>query len=335
MDGPAVRAEALTRRFGSTHALRGLDLEIPAGTVCGVLGPNGAGKTTAVRVLATLLRPDSGRAWIDGHDVVRDAARARRRLGLAGQFAAVDEQLTGRANLRMFAELHHLGRAAARRRADDLLGRFGLEDAAGRTVSTYSGGMRRRLDVAASLIVSPAVLFLDEPTTGLDPRGRAEVWAAVRDLAAGGTSVLLTTQYLDEADRLADAIVVIDRGRAVATGTPERLKAACGAAEHADVVVPAGADPDAVRRALRSATGAEPVMGSTAGPGGGLRLSVSTRGDPAALARVVRELDAAGVPIEGLTVRRPTLDDVFLHVTGLPAAGAGNEPAGGTREGIG
>ena len=310
----AVRMDGVTKRFGRTQALSGLDLQVPAGTVCGLLGPNGAGKTTAIRILATLTLPDSGRAFVDGLDVVRNADRARLRLGLAGQFAAVDEKLTGRGNLRMFSRLYHLSRADSRRRADDLLERFDLGAAADRPVSTYSGGMRRRLDVAASLITQPAVLFLDEPTTGLDPRGRAEVWAVVRDLVATGTTVLLTTQYLDEADQLADSIVVIDTGRVVGTGTPQELKELAGPTETVDVVLSEGADLDAVRAALSRVTGTEPTVQPEAN-----RASVSTGGDPAAVASIVLALDAEGITIQNITVRRPTLDDVFLHLTGHPA----------------
>ncbi|GAA1953602.1 daunorubicin resistance protein DrrA family ABC transporter ATP-binding protein [Amycolatopsis minnesotensis] len=302
--------DGVAKRFGATEALTGLDLEVPAGTICGVLGPNGAGKTTAVRILATLLRPDRGRAFVDGIDVVRDSERARYRLGLAGQFAAVDEKLTGRGNLRMFGKLYHLPGRVAKERADELLGRFHLTDAANRVVSTYSGGMRRRLDLAASLLIAPAVLFLDEPTTGLDPRGRAEVWAAVRDLVQNGTTVVLTTQYLDEADHLADSIAVIDAGRVVATGTPEQLKNKVGA-EHIDVVVPTSGDLAEARTALHRATGGEPILYPST-----RTASVAVDGEPGALAAIVRELDAVGVHIDNMTLRSPTLDDVFLELTG-------------------
>ncbi|GGS46806.1 daunorubicin resistance protein DrrA family ABC transporter ATP-binding protein [Actinokineospora fastidiosa] len=303
----AVFAEGLTKSFGSTPALRGLDLAVPAGTVCGLLGPNGAGKTTAVRVLTTLLVPDSGTAFVDGVDVVRDAARARYRFGLVGQAAALDEAMSGRANLRMFGRLYHLSPREARRRADDLLERFDLADAADREVGTYSGGMRRRLDLAAGLLIAPAVLFLDEPTTGLDPRGRSEVWAAVRDLVAGGTAVVLTTQYLDEADRLADSIAVVDAGRVVATGTPDELKARVGA-EHVDVVVASLDALPAARTAMRAATGMEPVVDVE-------ERSLSAQLGPGGLAAVVRELDDAGVRVENLALRKPTLDEVFLEMT--------------------
>jgi ABC-2 type transport system ATP-binding protein len=231
-----VLAEGLRKRYGPANALDGFDLAVPEGSVCGLLGPNGAGKTTAVRILATLLRPDGGQARVAGFDVVRQAAQVRYRIGLLGQHAAVDEVLGGRQNLVLFGRLHHLGAVAAGRRADELLERFGLGEVGGKPVKQYSGGMRRRLDLAASLILAPPVLFLDEPTTGLDPRGRNEVWEAVRALVAGGTTVLLTTQYLDEADQLADRISVIDHGRVIAEGSPDQLKSRLGG-DRIDVVV--------------------------------------------------------------------------------------------------
>ncbi|QWF84696.1 ATP-binding cassette domain-containing protein [Amycolatopsis sp. CA-230715] len=315
----AVLVEGVAKRFGDTEALAGLDLEVPAGTICGVLGPNGAGKTTAVRILSTLLRPDRGRAFVDGIDVVRDAERARYRLGLAGQFAAVDEKLTGRGNLRMFGRLYHLPGRVAKERADELLDRFHLTEAGNRVVSTYSGGMRRRLDLAASLLIAPAVLFLDEPTTGLDPRGRAEVWAAVRDLVEGGTTVVLTTQYLDEADHLADSIAVIDAGRVVATGTPEQLKNKVGA-EHVAVALASADDLAEAGAALHRATGGEPMLHP-----GSRTATVAVNGDPGALAAVVRELDSAGIRIDTMALRSPTLDDVFLELTGHSADEATQE----------
>ncbi|RSN71970.1 ATP-binding cassette domain-containing protein [Actinomadura sp. WAC 06369] len=307
MADPIVVAEGLHKSFGDTHALRGLDLSVPRGTVCGVLGPNGAGKTTAVRILATLSDPDAGHARIAGHDVVREADEVRRRIGLAGQYAAVDEKLTGRGNLRMFGRLYHLPRREARRRADELLERFGLLDAADRRVVGYSGGMRRRLDLVASLILRPEVLFLDEPTTGLDPRGRGEIWDMVRELVADGTTVLLTTQYLEEADRLADDIAVIDGGKVVATGTPDELKAAIG--DRLDVVL---ADPGALRPAavvLNALAGTDPAMT------GADRLSVALPAGGLRLADIVRELDRAGVAAADVSLRRPTLDEVFLRLT--------------------
>ncbi|NAS26345.1 ATP-binding cassette domain-containing protein [Herbidospora sp. NEAU-GS84] len=310
MTDAIVVAEGLRKSFGGVHALRGLDLRVRRGTVCAVLGPNGAGKTTAVRVLATLSAPDAGHARVAGHDVVRQAGEVRARIGLAGQYAAVDEKLTGRANLRMFGRLSHLSRREAHRRADELLDRFGLTEAADRRVGGYSGGMRRRLDLIASLVRRPEVLFLDEPTTGLDPRGRGEIWDAVRELVADGTTVLLTTQYLDEADRLADDVTVVDHGRVIATGTPDELKATIG--DRLDVVVE---DPAALRPAaavLRGLAGTDPTTTgddrlSVALPGGGLRL-----------AGVVRELDRAGVAAADVRLRRPTLDEVFLRLTEEP-----------------
>ncbi|MFF9862277.1 ATP-binding cassette domain-containing protein [Streptomyces tendae] len=302
----AVLSEGLEKRFGAVHALRGLDLAVAEGTVCGLLGPNGAGKTTAVRLLTTLLRPDAGSARIAGHDLVREAAAIRRRIGVTGQYASVDGDLTGRQNLRLFARLHRVRNAAAR--ADELLDRFGLADAADRPAATLSGGMRRRLDLAASLVRRPDVLFLDEPTTGLDPASRNRIWDAVRALKADGTTVLLTTQYLEEADRLADDIALVDRGRVAHTGSPAALKALVGA--YAEAVV---TDAEALARAaavLDRLTGAEPALDHERRTVG----AVST--DPTlTLPRLVRELDAAGVPLVDARLRPPTLDDVFLRLT--------------------
>jgi ABC-2 type transport system ATP-binding protein len=312
-----VVAEGLHKSFGGTRALRGLDLAVPAGTVCGVLGPNGAGKTTLIRILATLADPDAGTARIAGYDVAGDPGRVRELIGLAGQHAAVDEKLTGRGNLRMFGRLCHLSRAGARRRADELLERFGLLEAADRQVAGYSGGMRRRLDLITSLILRPRVLFLDEPTTGLDPRSRNEIWEAIRELVADGTTVLLTTQYLDEADRLADDIAVVDHGRVIATGTPDELKAGIGV--RLDVVLEDGAMLPRAASVLGVLTGGEPE----ARPGSG-GLSVPLRGEGVRLADVVRELDRAGVAAADVGLRRPTLDEVFLQLTGRPTTA---EPA--------
>ncbi|MFC4467147.1 ATP-binding cassette domain-containing protein [Streptomyces xiangluensis] len=305
----AVLSEGLEKRFREVQALRGLDLAVAEGTVCGMLGPNGAGKTTAVRVLTTLLRPDAGSARIAGHDLVREPDAVRRTIGVTGQYASVDGDLTGRENLRLFAKLRRAPKAHAR--ADDLLDRFELTEAADRPTSTYSGGMRRRLDLAASLITRPAVLFLDEPTTGLDPASRNQIWQAVRDLAADGTTVLLTTQYLEEADQLADDIALVDEGRVAHSGSPATLKALIGS--YAEVVV---AHADAMPRAavvLDQLTGAEPHFDRERHTVG----AVTT--DPTlTLPRLVRELDAAGVPLLDASLRPPSLDDVFLRLTDSP-----------------
>jgi ABC-2 type transport system ATP-binding protein len=314
---PAIEAAALVKRFGSTMALNGLDLWVPQGGILGMLGPNGAGKTTAVRVLATLLRPDSGHARVLGADVVTQAAEVRRRIGLTGQYAALDNSLTGRANLVMIGRLSRLGRAEARRRADELLDRFDLTGAAGRAVKTYSGGMRRRLDLAASLIGRPEVLFLDEPTTGLDPRSRAVMWDIIRDLAAGGTTLLLTTQYLDEADRLASQIAVVDGGRMIAEGSPDELKDKAGK-DRVSVTLAPGTDTAAAVAAV-SAHAAGPV-----GVGAGDRLTAQVPAYGGITTDLVRSLDLAGIRVTSIAVDRPSLDDVFLALTGHGVAeGAG------------
>ncbi|MER5207386.1 ATP-binding cassette domain-containing protein [Streptomyces sp. NPDC002825] len=300
----AVLSEGLRKRYGDVHALRGLDLAVPEGTVCGVLGPNGAGKTTAVRVLTTLVAPDAGSATVAGHDVVRDPAGVRKRIAVTGQYASVDGDLSGAENLRLFARLLR----APCSRADELLDRFGLTAAAGRPARTYSGGMRRRLDLAASLLVPPRVLFLDEPTTGLDPHSRNGIWDAVRELAAEGTTVLLTTQYLEEADQLADDIVLIDEGRAAQRGTPAELKALVGS--YAEVVV---ADPSALEAAaavLDQLTGAAPVLDAERRTVGAVTTDTTLT-----LPRIVREIDAAGVHLVDASLRPPTLDEVFLRLT--------------------
>ncbi|WP_431331277.1 ATP-binding cassette domain-containing protein [Streptomyces sp. IPPR8] len=306
MTDAAITVEGARKRYGDKHALDGLDLTVARGTVHGVLGPNGAGKTTLVRVLSTLLRPDAGRVEVAGHDVVTRAYDVRRRIGLLGQHAALDVELGGRQNLEMFGRLHHLGARRARARADELLARFGLADTGRKPVSAYSGGMRRRLDLAASLITEPEVLFLDEPTTGLDPRGRAEVWSSVRTLVGGGTTVLLTTQYLEEADQLADRISVVDAGRVVADGTADELKAATGG-DRVDVVLR-----DAGQ--LGAALALLPLTGARVDADRRL-LSAPVTDRMAALSGVVRALEEAGLEAEDVALRRPTLDEVFLHLT--------------------
>lgn len=300
----AIFVEGVHKRYGDKHALAGLDLEVRRGTVQAVLGPNGAGKTTAVRVMSTLLRPDEGVVRVAGHDVRTDAAAVRARIGLLGQHAALDEELDGRQNLEMFGRLHHLGARRARTRADELLARFGLADTGRKPVARYSGGMRRRLDLAASLITDPEVLFLDEPTTGLDPRGRAEVWSAVRSLVGGGTTVLLTTQYLEEADQLADRIALIDAGRVAQEGTADELKALVG--------------PDRIFVVLRDA--AELTRAARLLPDPTVDPDTLTLGFPvpdrmAGLALALRTLEDAGIEAADLSVRRPTLDEAFLHLT--------------------
>ena len=303
----SIIADGLVKRFGETRALNGIDLAVPTGTVFGLLGPNGAGKTTAVRILATLARPDGGHATVCGHDVVRHAHQVRQLTGLTGQYASVDETLTGLENLVLIGRLTGQTRAAARARGQDLLASFRLEDAADRAVKTYSGGRRRRLDLAASLVTRPRVLYLDEPTTGLDPRSRNEMWEVVRGLAATGVTVLLTTQYLEEADLLASEIAVIDHGTVIATGTPDELKARTGALTLA--VRPArAADLPAVRAAAAGFARTEPeVRGST--------VTVPVTGGDV-MPAVVRRLDDAGIAVAELTLRGSTLDEVFLSLTG-------------------
>src|SRR5215467_10501501 len=304
---PAIEAEGLIKKFGHAVALDGLDLRVPHGGILGLLGPNGAGKTTAVRVLATLLRPDAGRARVLGADVVAQAADVRRSIGLTGQYAALDNSLTGQANLVMVGRLSRLSRAEAWTRAGELLDRFGLADAAGRAVKTYSGGMRRRLDLAASLIGRPEVLFLDEPTTGLDPRSRAVMWDIIRDLATGGTTLLLTTQYLDEADRLASQIAVVDGGRMIAEGSPDELKDKAGQ-DRVTVVLASGADTAAAVAAVSAhATGPVAV---------GDRLTAQVPAYDGITTDLVRSLDLAGIRVTSIAVDRPSLDDVFLALTG-------------------
>ena len=304
----AIEAAGLRKSFGSVHALAGLDLSVSQGSVCALLGPNGAGKTTAVRILATLTRPDAGTASVAGHDVIREPRRVREAIGLAGQHAAVDDDLTGRENLFILGLMHHLGRPGARQRAAELLEVFGLAEAADRLVKTWSGGMRRRLDVVASLIVSPRVLFLDEPTTGLDPRSRAEIWSAVRALAESGTTILLTTQYLEEADRLSDRIVIVDRGAAVAQGSPDALKDTLGS--RIDVVLADAADLPAAAAVVQQITNRPASVVESE-----RRLTTSVAAGAVTLPELVRRLDAAGVTAEDVSLRRPTLDEVFLERT--------------------
>jgi ABC-2 type transport system ATP-binding protein len=308
--GPAaIAVTGLHKHYGKTHALRGLDLTVPAGTVCGLLGPNGAGKTTAVRVMATLAAPDAGEVRIAGYDVVRQADEVRRRIGYTGQRAALEEGVTGRENLRLLGRLHHLGARAAALRADELLERFALAEAAGRLVRTYSGGMRRRLDLVASLLTRPAVLFLDEPTTGLDPRSRNEIWSTVRQLADDGTTVLLTTQYLDEADQLAGSIAVLDQGVVIAEGSPAHLKELIGT--RIEVQLADAALCGTAAKVLAGLTGGEPAIDADES-----RVSIRpASGVALGLPRLVRELDAAGVDALDVALRRPTLDEVFLSLT--------------------
>ncbi|MBW8825107.1 MAG: ATP-binding cassette domain-containing protein [Acidobacteria bacterium] len=308
---PAILVEDVHKRFGPVEALRGIDLVVPTGTVFGLLGPNGAGKTTAVRILTTILRPDRGRATILGLDVARDAERVRQTIGLAGQSAAVDENLTGRENLRLIGRLTHQPKEQILPRAAELLERFDLVDAADRPVKTYSGGMRRRLDLAAALVHRPAVLFLDEPTTGLDPRSRTDLWGVIEGLVAEGASVLLTTQYLEEADRLADRIAVVDHGLVIAEGTAAELKARLGdTIVHVDLVAPGEAEQ--VKSLLAE-------LGPVEIGEDGKSIEVNVADSGRSLLRAVRILDQAGIEPESVAVREPSLDDVFLSITGHKA----------------
>ncbi|HEX5511772.1 MAG TPA: ATP-binding cassette domain-containing protein [Actinomycetales bacterium] len=325
----AIQATGLVKRYGDVTALDGVDLAVPTGTVLGLLGPNGAGKTTCVRILTTLLRPDSGTAEVAGVDVLADPRGVRERIGLSGQYAAVDEYLTGFENLDMIGRLYHLGARRSRERARELLRQFRLEDAADRPAKTYSGGMRRRLDLAGALVASPPVLFLDEPTTGLDPRSRTDMWEVIQGLVAGGTTLLLTTQYLEEADLLADEIVVIDHGRIIAQGTADQLKAQVGG-ERLDITV-ADSARLAEAQALLEPLGVAPAVVEEHRRS----LLMPVSGGAAVLMNALRQLDVAGIEVDDVGLRRPTLDDVFLTLTGHAAEESEDvvEPAEPVREG--
>jgi ABC-2 type transport system ATP-binding protein len=314
MESAAIVASGLVKRFGEVPALDGIDLTVPAGTVFGLLGPNGAGKTTTVRILTTILRPDAGEARVLGHDVVREPDAVRAAIGLAGQYAAVDENLTGYENLRLVGKLTHLPRTLIKERAGELLERFDLTAAANRPVKTYSGGMRRRLDLAASLVHRPAVLFLDEPTTGLDPRSRSDLWGVIEDLVADGTTVLLTTQYLEEADRLADYLAVVDHGQIIAQGTPAGLKAGLGSTV-IEIGMPGEGSALMALQALAPLGVQPPTLDGTT-----VKLTVAAGGS--VLLEALRKLDSEGITPTGVTLREPSLDDVFLSLTGHVTSGS-------------
>ncbi|HET6500713.1 MAG TPA: ATP-binding cassette domain-containing protein [Amycolatopsis sp.] len=327
--GLAVSVRGLVKHYGATRALDGVDLEIRSGQVLGLLGPNGAGKTTTVRILTTLLRPDSGEAWVAGHDVLSEPDAVRRSIGLSGQYAAVDENLTGFENLYMVGRLYGRKRAAARTRARELLARFRLAEAGDRPAKGYSGGMRRRLDLAGALVAEPRVVVLDEPTTGLDPAGRLETWEVIRELVAEGTTVLLTTQYLEEADQLADTIVVIDKGVVIARGTADELKARIGG-ERLELVVASAEDLPVARQVLSDVGSGEP-----GGDEHARRVEIMVDTGPKALIEALRRLDALNVTVLDVALHRPTLDDVFLALTGHGAEAVGGASAGMSGESTG
>lgn len=306
----AIEVSGLTKNFGKVKALNGISFEVEKGTVVGLLGPNGSGKTTTVRILSTLLKPDSGRAKVSGFDVVSQDEEVRRLIGLTGQYAAVDEYLTGRENLELFGRLFHLSKKDSANRAAELLERFDLSDAADRGIKGYSGGMRRRLDLAASLIGHPSVLFLDEPTTGLDPRSRLGMWEVIKDLVADGTTVLLTTQYLEEADQLASRIIVLDHGNMIAQGTSDQLKTSVGG-DRIEVVVDQDLQVAQATEILKALSSGEPVVDSMA-----RRILIPVSGGSKAIVEAVRRLDEANIMVDDISLRRPTLDDVFLSLTG-------------------
>jgi ABC-2 type transport system ATP-binding protein len=325
MSEPAIRVQDLTKRFGSVLAVDGVDLEVPKAKVFGLLGPNGAGKTTTIRVLSTILEPDGGRAEVLGHDVVREAKTVRRLIGLAGQYAAVDGNLTGHENLRLIGRLVHLPRREIGARADELLARFELTEAADRPVRTYSGGMRRRIDLAAALVNRPQVLYLDEPTTGLDPHSRNEVWKMIGELVADGTTVVLTTQYLEEADQLASQVAVVDDGRVIANDTPDRLKSQLGSTV-IELGLPEAPQAQRAREIVTQVGAGSPELEGTT-------LRFSSNNGPSLLIETLRALDGNGIVPTALTVREPSLDDVFLALTGHRAEGADGSDQAATERG--